>query len=130
MVVLKNLILKSNILWRKKYNILIQKCDGILKSPCLDVKLVKKSTKNGPKICHLMHFCSLGGFKTAWNKVCVGLIKPKPGEHDDMDGFLWIVYILAIFHYNTCVSMLTWFLKCKISIYYSLLKCKWFLVLI
>ena len=37
-----------------------------------------------------MHFCSLGGLKLRETK-CVGLIKPKPGEHDNIDGFLWIV---------------------------------------
>ena len=42
MVVLKNLILKSKILLTKKYNILIQKCDSILKSP---VNLVQKVQK-------------------------------------------------------------------------------------
>ena len=57
----------------KKIQYFNTKSDSILKSP---VNLVKKSTKNGPKICHLMHFCSLGGFKTAWNKVC-GSYKTK-----------------------------------------------------
>ena len=42
-----------------------------------------------------------------------------------MDGFLWIVYTYTSYIplQHMCVSMLTWFLKCKISIYYSLLTC-------
>ena len=69
----------------KKIQYFNTKSDSILKSP---VNLVKKSTKNGPKICHLMQIFALqGGLKLRETK-CVGLIKPKPGEHDDMDGFL------------------------------------------
>lgn len=52
---------------------------------CLDtdLKSTKKWTENLPSDAFLL----FRGLKLRETK-CVGLIKPKPGEHDDMDGFL------------------------------------------